>query len=74
MADVFINRKENIELHRKFKKQNFLRDSARFFTIGKWIDTTNSIMDTIPKAQFDSIITTWGLSEDLYQIFEIHRN
>lgn len=74
VTDVFINRKENIELQSKFIKQNFLRDSARFFTMGKWIDNTNSIKDTIPKAQFDSIIATWGLSENLYQIFEIHRN
>lgn len=72
VTDEFINQKENLLLNSKFIVPNILRDSVRYFTMSQWRQT-NSVVDTISKAQFDSTIYAWGLSDNLYKVFEASR-
>ncbi|MGI6047812.1 MAG: hypothetical protein ACOYEG_07365 [Petrimonas sp.] len=71
VTDEFVNMKDSLILKSRFIKPNILRDSARYFTLSKWGIKTNSIEETITKVEFDSLLHVWGLSENLYKIFEI---
>lgn len=66
----FSNSKTNQFLTMTYVKHNILRDSSRTYVIRKWSSDLHAKPDTISKAQFDSIIENWGLSDKIYKRFE----
>ncbi|KAF5049232.1 hypothetical protein DSECCO2_441840 [anaerobic digester metagenome] len=72
IEDDFSNSKTDQFLTMTYVKHNLLRDSSRTYTIRKWSRYPEEKPDTISKAQFDSIIGNWGLSDKIFKRFEFY--